>query len=76
MENRELISDHPHLKGVKVTKCKTKSQVQMHIVLGSGEYARIKIKTPPKTGKEYEFIAQLTKFGWFIMSQDRNLMGR
>ena len=39
---RKLINDHPHLKGVSVTERDTKSQLPVHMVLGSGEYARIK----------------------------------
>ena len=39
----------------------------MHVVLGSGEYTRIKTKTKPRIGQENILIAELTKFGWFIM---------
>lgn len=74
----ELINDHPHLKGVTVTERDTKSQLPVYVVLGSGEYARIKTKTPPRVGKEYEPIAELAKLGWFIMSPgqefDRKVM--
>lgn len=74
----ELISDYSHLEGITVTERATKSQLLVHIVLGSGEYARIKTNTPPRVGKEYEPVAEFTKLGWFIMSPgqefDRKVM--
>ena len=38
------------------------------MVLGSGEYAKIKTETKPRLGKQNAPIAELTKLGWFIMS--------
>ena len=38
------------------------------MVLGSGEYARIKTETKPHIGRDGEPIAEKTKLGWFIMS--------
>ena len=73
-----LIDHYPHLKGVTITERDKKSQLPIHIVLGSGEYARIKTKAPPRIGREFEPIAELTKLGWFIMSPgqefDHNVM--
>ena len=40
----------------------------VHVVLGGGEYARIKTENRPRVGNEGEPIAELTKLGWFIMS--------
>ena len=40
----------------------------MHIILGSGEYARIKTSTKPRIGGNGEPVAEQTKLGWFIMS--------
>ena len=50
------------------------------MVLGSGEYARIKTETKPgkRIGQENDPIAGLTKFEWFLMSPgtdfDKNIM--
>lgn len=38
---RTLIEKHPHLKGVNVYDDDTKASLPVHVVLGSGEYARI-----------------------------------
>lgn len=37
-----LVHKYPHLKGVKITDLDTKDQLPIHVVLGSGEYARVK----------------------------------
>lgn len=56
----------------------TKPSLPIHVVLGSGEYARIKTQTKPRIGQENEPVAELTKLGWFIMSPgtefDKNTM--
>ena len=75
---RELINKNPHLRGVYVHDEDKKARLPVHVVLGSGEYARIKTETRPQIGQENAPIAELTKFGWFIMSPgkefDRNIM--
>ena len=38
----QLINKYPHLQGVKITDRDTKDQLPIHVVLGSGEYAREK----------------------------------
>ncbi|CAB3992546.1 Hypothetical predicted protein, partial [Paramuricea clavata] len=46
----------------------TKKSLPIHVVLGSGEYARVKTQERPRVGNEGEPIAELTKLGWFVMS--------
>ena len=64
----QLIKRYQHLQPVKMDDRDTKQQLPIHLVLGSGEYARIKTSTKPLVGKENERIAEKTKLGWFIMS--------
>lgn len=74
--NREIINKNPHLRSVYFHDEDAKATLPVHVVLGSGEYARIKTETKPRIGREHAPIAELTKFGWFIMSPgkefDRN----
>ena len=46
----------------------TKPHLPVHLVLGAGEYTRIKTATKPLVGREGEPIAEKTKLRWFIMS--------
>ena len=62
-----LISKYPHLKEVKMSDQDTKPQLPVHIVLGAGEYARIKTEHKPCVGGDGEPIAELIRLGWFIM---------
>ena len=64
----DLVQENAHLSGVKITDKDTKSQLPVHIIFGSGEYARIKTDTKPRVGKDGEPVAELTKMGWFITS--------
>ena len=69
----ELIHQYSHLKGVTITDRDNKPQFPVHVVLSSGEYARIKTENQPRVEKEGEPIAELAKLGWFLMSPGRNL---
>ena len=64
----ELIQKYSHLKGVTIADRDNKPQLPVHVVLGSGEYARIKTENRPRVGKEDEPIAELTKLEWFLTS--------
>jgi len=65
---RALNEKFSHLKGVHVNDDDTKASLVVYVVLGSREYARIKTETKPKIEQENDPIAELTKFGWFLMS--------
>ena len=64
----ELPDKYPHLRGVYVNDNDTKARLPVHVILGSREYARIKTETKPRIGEDNAPIAELTKFGWFIVS--------
>ena len=63
-----LIGTYPHLEGVQMNDNAAKPQLPVDVVLGGGEYARIKTDSRPQIGKEGEPVAELTKLEWFIMS--------
>ena len=64
----DLLEKYQHLKEVKLNETETKKSLPIHVVLGSGEYARVKTQERPRVGKEGEPIAELNKLGWFVMS--------
>ena len=64
----ELIRNNAHLSGVEITDNDKKNQLPVHVILGSGEYARIKTQSKPQVGNDGEPVAELTKLGWFVMS--------
>ena len=64
----QLIRKHQHLKQVEIADHDSKQQLPIHMILGSGEYARIKTETVPLVGEDGDPVAELTKFGWFVMS--------
>ena len=40
----------------------------MHLILVAREYAKLRTESAPKIGEPGEPVAQLTKFGWIMMS--------
>ena len=64
----QLIHKYSHLQGVEIADHDIKEQLPVHVVLGSGEYARTKTDTRPQIGREGEPVGEKTKLGWFIMS--------
>ena len=64
---QKLQREFDHLKQAKFIDNDQKSQLPDNVVLGSGEYARIKTRTSPLVGTEGQPIAEKTKLGWFAM---------
>ena len=64
----DLIKRYQHLNPVRMVDTDTKSQLPIHVILGSGDYARIKTPTKPLIGRDGEPVAEKTKFGWTILS--------
>ena len=46
----------------------TKAELPLHIALGASDFLKIKSKITARIGKTGEPVAELTKFGWMIMS--------
>ena len=64
----DLIKQYDHLDGMNMNDTDTKQELPVHLILGTGEYTRIRSKTTPKIGKSVEPVAELTQLGWTIMS--------
>lgn len=65
---REMIARYPHLSGVVMNDLDTKCRLPVHLILGAGEYAKLKTESAPKIGEPGQPVAEVTKFGWIIMS--------
>ena len=59
----QLINSYPHLNGVKIDDLDSKSHLPVHLVLGAGVYAKIKMDSRPHVGKQGEPVAERTKLG-------------
>ena len=65
---KDILAKYDHLRGVEIDDVELKREFPVHWILGTSEYARIKTETTPKMGKPGEPIAELTRFGWTLMS--------
>ena len=64
----DILSQNHHLRGVKMDDEDTKAELPIHLILGAGDYSRIKTTTKPKLGQPGQPTAELTFLGWTIMS--------
>ena len=66
---KDVIERHQHLAGVTMLEKSDKDYLPVHLILGSGDFAKLKTATAPKIGKTLEDpVAELTKLGWVIYS--------
>jgi hypothetical protein len=55
----DILSQNHHLRGVKMDNEDTKAELPIHLILGAGDYSRIKTTTKPKLGQPGQPIAEL-----------------
>ena len=60
---KNILSNNPHLKGVKVDEFQTKAVLPIHVILGASDFTKIKTKEAPRIGKAEDPTAELTKLG-------------
>ena len=66
---KDVIENHPHLASLTMLEKNDKDYLPVHLILGSGDFAKLKTETTPKIGKNLEDpVAELTKLGWVIYS--------
>ena len=65
---KEIIASNSHLQGISMEDHDEKERLPVHLIIGSGDYSKIKTATKPRVGTPGEPVAELTKFGWTIMS--------
>ena len=51
----------------------SKEQLPIYLILGIGEYAKIKISSRQKVGAPGEPVAELTKLGWILVSYGQDV---
>ena len=65
---QQLIDENPHLTGVKMEDLDTKDRLPVHVILGASEYVKLNTDSAPKIGQVGQPVAELTQFGWTILS--------
>jgi hypothetical protein len=70
---KEMIAKYPHLKAISMQDVDNKPELPVHLILGTSEYARIKTGTPPRIGKPGQPVAELTRFGWTLISPGKEV---
>jgi hypothetical protein len=58
----KVLAKYKHLDGVVIEDDDPKKQLQIHLILCGGEYAKIKTSSRQKVGVPGEPVAELTKF--------------
>ena len=65
---QEMSKSHQHLSGKTMDDKDDKAELPIQVIIGKNQYPKIKTKTTARIGNQGEPIAELTKFGWIIMS--------
>lgn len=63
--------DYNHLRNVVIEDSDMRDQLAVHLVLGNGEYARIKTSTKPLIGGDSEPVAEKNK-AWLVYHEPWN----
>ena len=65
---RELQNTYVHLKDLQINDHDPKGELSVHVILSISDYTKIKTQERTKVSLPGEPIAELTKFGWVIVS--------
>ena len=65
---KSMLSDYPHLKGIKMDEFQTKGVLPIHVILGASDFTKIKTKEALRIGKIGDPIVELAKLRWIIIS--------
>ena len=56
------------MKDTTINDTDTKKELLVHVLLGAGDYKKVKTQEKAKVGQPGEPIAELTKLGWVVIS--------
>ena len=59
------------MKDITINDTDTKKELSVHVILGAGDYTKIKTQERARVGQPGEPIAELTKLGWVVISQGK-----
>ena len=65
----EIQKSYNHLKDIIINVTDTKKELLVHVILGAGDYTKIKTQERARVGQPGEPIAELTKLGCVIIFQ-------
>ena len=63
-----MVNKYRHLSDLRLHDMDNKSELPVHLVLGTSEYSRINTATKPRIGNPGEPVAEYTLLGWTIIS--------
>ena len=63
----EIQKSYNHLKDIIINDTDTKKELPVHVILGAGDYTKIKTQERARVGQPGEPIAELTKLGWVVI---------
>ena len=70
---KEKIARLSDLQGIIMDDTDEKAELLIHPILGASEYARVKVNSMSRIGKPGKPIAELTHFGWTMMSPGKEV---
>ena len=56
-----MLTKYPHLTGIKMNENQTKATLPIHVILGAGDFTKIKTQERPQIGQIGDPVAELTK---------------
>ena len=64
----EIQKKYAHLSDISITDNDTKKDLPVHVILGAGDYTKIKPQERARVGQPGGPIAELTRLGWVVIS--------
>ena len=64
----DIQKSYNHLKDIIINDTDTKKELPVHVILGAGDYTKVKTQERAKVGQPGEPVAELTKPGWVVIS--------
>ena len=64
----EIQKSYNHFKDIIINDTDTKKELPVHVILGAGDYTKVKTQERARVGQPGEPIAELTKVGWVVIS--------